>query len=224
RLVLELGVDWREAALIRTLARYRQQTGLDPSQSVQEAALREHPDVARAILALFKAKFDPAHGGSVAEREAAVAELDATIETLLQDVKSLDHDRALRRISALIDGIKRTNFYQVDAEANPKAHISIKIAAQELADLPLPKPFREIFVWAPYVEGTHLRFGSVARGGLRWSDRRDDFRTEVLGLLKAQQVKNSVIVPVGSKGGFYPKQLPVGGTREETQAEAIRAY
>ncbi|HAD83889.1 MAG TPA: NAD-glutamate dehydrogenase, partial [Brevundimonas sp.] len=224
RLVLELGVDWREAALIRTLARYRQQTGLDPSQSVQEAALREYPDAARAILALFKAKFDPAHGGSVAEREAAVAELDAKIETLLQDVKSLDHDRALRRISALIDGIKRTNFYQVDAEGNPKAHISIKIAAQELADLPLPKPFREIFVWAPYVEGTHLRFGPVARGGLRWSDRRDDFRTEVLGLVKAQQVKNSVIVPVGSKGGFYPKQLPVGGTREETQAEAIRAY
>jgi len=217
RLVLELGVDWREAALIRTLARYRQQTGLDPSQSVQEAALREYPDVARAILALFKAKFDPAHGGSVAE-------LDARIETLLQDVKSLDHDRALRRIAALIDGIKRTNFYQVDAEGTPKAHISIKIAGQELADLPLPKPFREIFVWAPHIEGSHLRFGPVARGGLRWSDRRDDFRTEVLGLVKAQQVKNSVIVPVGSKGGFYPKQLPVGGTREETQAEAIRAY
>ncbi|MBI2248628.1 MAG: NAD-glutamate dehydrogenase, partial [Brevundimonas diminuta] len=224
RLVLELGVDWREAALIRTLARYRQQTGLDPSQSVQEAALREYPDVARAILALFKAKFDPAHGGSVAGREASVAELDAKIETLLQDVKSLDHDRALRRIAALIDGIKRTNFYQVDAEGTPKAHISIKIAGQELADLPLPKPFREIFVWAPHIEGSHLRFGPVARGGLRWSDRRDDFRTEVLGLVKAQQVKNSVIVPVGSKGGFYPKQLPVGGTREETQAEAIRAY
>lgn len=224
RLVLELGVDWREAALIRTLARYRQQTGLDPSQAVQEAALREYPDVARAILSLFKAKFDPAHGGSVAEREAAVAELDAKIETLLQDVKSLDHDRALRRIAALIDGIKRTNFYQVDAEGHPKAHISIKIAGQELADLPLPKPFREIFVWAPHIEGSHLRFGPVARGGLRWSDRRDDFRTEVLGLVKAQQVKNSVIVPVGSKGGFYPKQLPVGGTREEMQAEAIRAY
>src|SRR5690606_40559673 len=158
-----------------------------------------------AILSLFKAKFDPAHGGSVAEREASVAELDAKIETLLQDVKSLDHDRALRRIAALIDGIKRTNFYQFDAEGHPKAHISIKIAGQELADLPLPKPFREIFVWAPHIEGSHLRFGPVARGGLSWSDRRDDFRTEVLGLVKAQQVKNSVIVPVGSKGGFYPK-------------------
>nr|WP_297933946.1 NAD-glutamate dehydrogenase [uncultured Brevundimonas sp.] len=224
RLVLELGVDWREAALIRTLARYRQQTGLDPSQAVQETALREYPTVARAILSLFKAKFDPAHGGSVAEREALVAELNDKIIALLQDVKSLDHDRVLRRIALLIGAIKRTNFYQVDAEGVAKPHISIKIASRELEDLPLPKPFREIFVWAPHIEGVHLRFGPVARGGLRWSDRRDDFRTEVLGLVKAQQVKNSVIVPVGSKGGFYPKQLPVGGDRDAVQAEAIRAY
>ncbi|MBD3833278.1 NAD-glutamate dehydrogenase [Brevundimonas bullata] len=224
RLVLELGVDWREAALIRTLARYRQQTGLDPSQAVQEAALREYPTVARAILSLFKAKFDPAHGGSVAEREGLVADLNDKIVALLQDVKSLDHDRVLRRIALLIGAVKRTNFYQVDAEGTPKAHISIKIASRELEDLPLPKPFREIFVWAPHIEGVHLRFGPVARGGLRWSDRRDDFRTEVLGLVKAQQVKNSVIVPVGSKGGFYPKCLPVGGDRDAIQAEAIRAY
>lgn len=224
RLVLELGVGWREAALIRTLARYRQQTGLDPSQAVQEAALREYPDVARAILSLFKARFDPAHGGSAEARAPLVAELDEKIVALLQDVKSLDHDRALRRIAALIGAIKRTNFYQVDAEGNPKPHISIKIASRELEDLPLPKPFREIFVWAPHIEGVHLRFGPVARGGLRWSDRRDDFRTEVLGLVKAQQVKNSVIVPVGSKGGFYPKCLPVGGDRDAVQAEAIRAY
>jgi len=224
RLVLELGVDWREAALIRTLARYRQQTGLDPSQAVQETALREYPTVARAILSLFKAKFDPAHGGAVEEREVLVAELNDKIVALLQDVKSLDHDRVLRRIALLIGAIKRTNFYQVDAEGVAKPHISIKIASRELEDLPLPKPFREIFVWAPHIEGVHLRFGPVARGGLRWSDRRDDFRTEVLGLVKAQQVKNSVIVPVGSKGGFYPKQLPVGGDRDAVQAEAIRAY
>ncbi|WP_447911232.1 NAD-glutamate dehydrogenase [Brevundimonas bullata] len=224
RLVLELGVHWREAALIRTLARYRQQTGLDPSQAVQEAALREYPTVARAILALFKARFDPTHGGSTDDREALVAELNDKIVALLQDVKSLDHDRVLRRIALLIGAIKRTNFYQVDAEGRPKPHISIKIASRELEDLPLPKPFREIFVWAPHIEGVHLRFGPVARGGLRWSDRRDDFRTEVLGLVKAQQVKNSVIVPVGSKGGFYPKQLPVGGDRDAIQAEAIRAY
>ena len=228
RLVLELGVDWREAALVRTLARYRQQTGLDPSQAVQEEALRDYPAVARALLALFAAKFDPATGGDGASREAAVAALVEQINALLQEVKSLDHDRALRRMVLLVQAIKRTNYYQTAADGTHKAHISIKIASRELADLPLPKPFREIFVWAPHIEGVHLRFGPVARGGLRWSDRRDDFRTEVLGLVKAQQVKNAVIVPVGSKGGFFPKGLAAivraGGDRDAQQAEAIRAY
>lgn len=223
RLVLELGVPWREAALVRTLAHYRQQTGMDPTQAVQEEALREYPDVARALLSLFHAKFGP-DGGSVQDREASVVELQDKIVGLLQDVKSLDHDRALRRIASLIGAIKRTNYFQTDESGAPKPHISIKIASRELDDLPLPKPYREIFVWAPHVEGVHLRFGPVARGGLRWSDRRDDFRTEVLGLVKAQQVKNAVIVPVGSKGGFYPKQLPRGGDRDAVQAEAIRSY
>ncbi|NBB52955.1 NAD-glutamate dehydrogenase [Rhizobium sp. CRIBSB] len=225
RLVLELGIDWREAALIRTLARYRQQTGLDPSQAVQEEALRNYPDVARSILDLFRAKFDPA---AAEARDAAVAGLIAHIDERLQSVASLDHDRALRRIAKLIEAIKRTNFYQRDESREPRPHISIKIASRELVDLPLPKPYREIFVWAPHVEGVHLRFGPVARGGLRWSDRRDDFRTEVLGLVKAQQVKNAVIVPVGSKGGFFPKKLPdivrAGGDRDAQQSEAIRAY
>lgn len=228
RLVLELGVDWREAALVRTLARYRQQTGLDPSQAVQEEALRDYPAVARGLLALFAAKFDAAAGGDAASREAAVARLVETINAELQEVKSLEHDRALRRMVLLVQAIKRTNYYQTGPGGEPKAHISIKIASRELADLPLPKPFREIFVWAPHIEGVHLRFGPVARGGLRWSDRRDDFRTEVLGLVKAQQVKNAVIVPVGSKGGFFPKGLAAivraGGDRDAQQAEAIRAY
>lgn len=228
RLVLELGVDWREAALVRTLARYRQQTGLDPSQAVQEEALRDYPAVARGLLALFAAKFDAAAGGDAASRESAVARLVETINAELQEVKSLEHDRALRRMVLLVQAIKRTNYYQTGPGGEPKAHISIKIASRELADLPLPKPFREIFVWAPHIEGVHLRFGPVARGGLRWSDRRDDFRTEVLGLVKAQQVKNAVIVPVGSKGGFFPKGLAAivraGGDRDAQQAEAIRAY
>ena len=228
RLVLELGVDWREAALVRTLARYRQQTGLDPSQALQEEALRDYPAVARGLLALFAAKFDPAAGGDAASREPEVARLVEQINGLLQEVKSLDHDRALRRMVLLVQAIKRTNYYQTGADGTPKPHISIKIASRELADLPLPKPFREIFVWAPHIEGVHLRFGPVARGGLRWSDRRDDFRTEVLGLVKAQQVKNAVIVPVGSKGGFFPKHLAAivraGGDRDAQQAEAIRAY
>ncbi|HYC98918.1 NAD-glutamate dehydrogenase [Brevundimonas sp.] len=228
RLVLELGVDWREAALVRTLARYRQQTGLDPTQVVQEEALRDYPAVARGLLSLFHAKFDPAAGGDAGARKAAVKEQADKLMGLLQAVKSLDHDRALRRLALLVMAIKRTNYFQSGPEGEPKPHISIKIASRELEDLPLPRPFREIFVWAPHVEGVHLRFGPVARGGLRWSDRRDDFRTEVLGLVKAQQVKNAVIVPVGSKGGFYPKTLPAivraGGDRDAQQAEAIRAY
>ena len=228
RLVVELGVGWRDAALIRTLARYRQQTGLDPSQAVQEEALRDYPAVARAILALFDAKFSPAAGGDAASREATVSDLATHINDLLQDVKSLDHDKALRRLSLLVQAIKRTNYYQPGPDGQAKPYISIKIASRELDDLPKPKPFREIFVWAPWVEGVHLRFGPVARGGLRWSDRRDDFRTEVLGLVKAQQVKNAVIVPVGSKGGFFPKHLQAivraGGDRDAQQAEAIRAY
>ncbi|HEX8570510.1 MAG TPA: NAD-glutamate dehydrogenase [Caulobacteraceae bacterium] len=224
RLVLELGVSWRHAALIRALAKYRQQSGLDPSQAVQEQALAEHPGVARLILELFRVKFDPATDLSVEERgQAAEITFSAIVETL-QTVASLDHDRVLRRLALLVRALKRTNFYQKGADGRPKPHISFKVASRELDELPFPKPFREIFVWAPHVEGVHLRFGPVARGGLRWSDRRDDFRTEVLGLVKAQQVKNAVIVPVGSKGGFYPKQLARGGTPEETRTEAIRAY
>src|SRR5262249_53865591 len=124
----------------------------------------------------------------------------------------------------LVQAIQRTNFYQLGADGRSKPHISFKVASGELADLPAPKPFREIFVSAVNVEGVHLRFGPVARGGLRWGDRRGDFRTEVLGLVKAQQVKNAVIVPVGSKGGFYPKRLPKGGSPDAVRAEAVEAY
>ncbi|MDP1630083.1 MAG: NAD-glutamate dehydrogenase [Caulobacter sp.] len=224
RLVLELGVSWREAALIRALARYRQQSGLDPSQMVQEQALAEYPGVARLILDLFRIKFDPAIATDIKARESQAEAVMGEIVMALQGVESLDHDRVLRRLALLVGAIKRTNFYQTAADGGPKPYISYKIASRELEDLPAPKPYREIFVWSPHVEGVHLRFGPVARGGLRWSDRRDDFRTEVLGLVKAQQVKNAVIVPVGSKGGFYPKQLPRGGAQDVIRAEAIRAY
>ncbi len=231
RLVLELGVNWREAALVRALARYRQQSGLDPSQATQEEALREYPEVSRLILELFRAKFDPDRNGDATAREGEVKALFAKGEQGLQAVKSLDHDRVLRRLMLLVMAIKRTNFFQRtdDAERPFKSYISFKVASRDLADLPAPKPYREIFVWAPHVEGVHLRFGPVARGGLRWSDRRDDFRTEVLGLVKAQQVKNAVIVPVGSKGGFFAKhQARVtkasGGDRDAIQQEGIRAY
>ncbi|MDR7230887.1 glutamate dehydrogenase [Caulobacter sp. BE264] len=224
RLVLELGIGWREAALVRALARYRQQSGLDPSQGVQEQALSDHPGVARLILDLFQTKFDPAIKVDLKSRQEQAKAVQANIVEALQAVESLDADRVLRRLAALVGAIQRTNFYQLGADGEPKPYISFKIASRELEDLPAPKPYREIYVSAPHVEGVHLRFGPVARGGLRWSDRRDDFRTEVLGLVKAQQVKNAVIVPVGSKGGFYPKQLPRGGDRDAIQAEAIRAY
>jgi glutamate dehydrogenase len=224
RLVLELGISWREAALVRALARYRQQSGLDPTQAVQEAALSEHPKVVRLILDLFRVKFDPAVQLTITERGERAGEIFGQIEQALQAVASLDHDRVLRRLALLVQAIKRTNYHQAGPDGRPKSYISFKVASRELDDLPLPKPFREIFVWSPIVEGVHTRFGPVARGGLRWSDRRDDFRTEVLGLVKAQQVKNAVIVPVGAKGGFYPKALPRGGTPEQTRAAAVEAY
>ncbi|HZZ34668.1 MAG TPA: NAD-glutamate dehydrogenase domain-containing protein, partial [Caulobacteraceae bacterium] len=224
RLVLELGAPWREAALIRAMARYRQQSGLDPSQAVQEAALSAHPAVTRLILDLFRVRFDPAIKATLEQRQDQASAVGAEIEAALQSVDSLDYDRVLRRLGALVQAMTRTNYYQLDDAGRPAPHISFKVASREVSDLPAPKPFREIFVSAPNVEGVHLRFGPVARGGLRWSDRRDDFRTEVLGLVKAQQVKNAVIVPVGSKGGFYPKLLPRGGSPEAVRAEAVRAY
>jgi glutamate dehydrogenase len=224
RLVLELSIPWRDAALVRALARCRQQSGLDPSQRVQEEALSRHPGVTRLILDLFRTKFDPAIAADLADRQTqAKAVMDEIVEAL-RHVDSLDDDRVLRRMAQLAAATQRTNFYQTGPDGAPKPYISFKVASRELADLPAPKPYREIFVWATNVEGVHLRLGPVARGGLRWSDRRDDFRTEVLGLVKAQQVKNAVIVPVGSKGGFYPKQLPKGGSPDAIRAEAVAAY
>ncbi len=224
RLVVELGASWREAALIRTLARYRQQTGLDPSRAVQETALAEYREVARLILELFRIRFDPALAAPMADRQAQAEQVFTRIQDALQAVGSLDSDRALRRLALLAQACVRTNYYQPGPDGESKPYISVKINSRSLADLPAPKPYFEIFVWSPQVEGVHLRFGPIARGGLRWSDRRDDFRSEVLSLAKAQQVKNAVIVPVGAKGGFYPKRLPRTGSPDEVQQEGIAAY
>ena len=146
------------------------------------------------------------------------------IETALEDVASIDDDRIIRRLRNVLANVLRTNFFQPDENDNAKSYISVKLDSHKLDELPAPRPLVEIFVYSPQVEGVHLRFGKVARGGLRWSDRREDFRTEVLGLVKAQQVKNAVIVPVGAKGGFYPKQLPLNASREEVQTAGIAAY
>ncbi|NDC58354.1 MAG: NAD-glutamate dehydrogenase, partial [Alphaproteobacteria bacterium] len=223
RLVLALGVSWREAALVRALARYRQQTGLDPSGRTQEDALADHPEIVRLIIGLFRVRFDPDLHETVAERAVWAEQLEKQIEAALDKVASLDADRALRRIARLVAAIRRTNYYQRDADGRSKRYMSFKIDSRALADLPEPKPYREIWVWSPDVEGVHLRFGPVARGGLRWSDRRDDFRAEVLDLVKAQQVKNAIIVPVGAKGGFFPKRLPPRGAKGFAEA-GLSAY
>lgn len=212
-LVLRAESDWREAALIRSLCAYRRLSGMEPPQSVQENAFMQYPALTRVLLNLFAERFDPALGHDNKTRAASCAKIRAEFDEALGGVGSLIDDQIMRRTANLIAAIQRTNFYQVTDDGAPESNISFKIASRELSDLPEPKPFREIFTSSPRVEGVHLRFGAVARGGLRWSDRESDYRTEVLGLVKAQQVKNAVIVPAGSKGGFYPKQLPGRGDR-----------
>ncbi|MBY9066453.1 NAD-glutamate dehydrogenase [Hyphomonas sp. WL0036] len=209
KLVLVAGADWREAALIRALAAYRRQSGMEQPQEVQEAALARYPAVTRLLLDLFHARFDPDAHKTLDARRKAQAAIATRFNDAMKDVAGLADDIVLRRLFYLVEAIQRTNFYQEDSDTGAhRSFLSFKVACRELADLPEPKPFREIYTSSPKVEGVHLRFGPVARGGLRWSDRPSDYRTEVLGLVKAQQVKNAVIVPVGSKGGFYPKQLP----------------
>lgn len=223
RLILPQNAQWRDVAFLRLVARYRRQSGLDPSEATQIEALEAHPSLTGLLLDLKAAKFDPSAFKSVDARKEGCAGLEKKITQGLTSVSSLEHDRVIRRMADVILAGLRTNFYQRD-EGEVKPYISLKIKSDTLSNLPQPKPYREVYVSSPRVEGVHLRFGPVARGGLRWSDRRDDFRTEVLGLVKAQQVKNAVIVPVGSKGGFFPKQLPKNGTRDDVQAEAIVAY
>ncbi len=218
RLVIGAGLAWRDVAILRMCAKYLRQAGFAFSQDYVEQALARNPEIAAMLVELFHTLHDP-HAGD--ERAEHALGLRARIEAALNDVPSLDDDRIVRRLRNVIDCVLRTNFFQ---ENGTKPYISIKLDSRKLDELPAPHPLVEIFVYSPQVEGVHLRFGRVARGGLRWSDRREDFRTEILGLVKAQQVKNAVIVPVGAKGGFYPKQLPAGGTREEVQAAAITAY
>jgi glutamate dehydrogenase len=222
--VLGGGLMWREVALVRTISRFLRQISVPFSQDYMWATLRKHASVTALIIKLFDTRFDPRPSIAAAERQSKEAAVVAEIEAALQKVESLDEDRILRHFVNAVTSALRTNFYQIDNAGKPVAQIAIKFASGQIDGLPLPKPLYEIFVYSPRVEGVHLRFGKVARGGIRWSDRPQDFRTEVLGLVKAQQVKNAVIVPVGAKGGFVPKHLPVGGTREAIQAEGTAAY
>ncbi|MCL4709873.1 MAG: NAD-glutamate dehydrogenase [Pseudorhodoplanes sp.] len=223
-LVLAAELWWRDVALIRAISRYLRQIRVPFSQDYMWTTLRKHPAIAAALARLFQIRFDPRLaplGDRRAGQEDAVV---AEIETALISVQSLDEDRIVRHFVGAIRAAVRTNFFQTDVQGQAKAQIAIKFDSRKIDALPLPKPLYEIFVYSPRVEGVHLRFGKVARGGIRWSDRPQDFRTEILGLVKAQQVKNAVIVPVGAKGGFVPKLLPVGGTREAVQAEGVATY
>ncbi len=220
-LVLSGRLMWRDVALIRALSRFLRQIRVPYSQDYMWATLVKHAGIAVDIVELFHTRFDPRNGPDRAAREAAIAE---RIENALADVESLDEDRILRRFVNAVRSAIRTNFYQIGSDGQPKAEIAVKFASKKLTDLPLPRPLYEIFVYSPRVEGVHMRFGKVARGGIRWSDRPQDFRTEILGLVKAQQVKNAVIVPVGAKGGFVPKLMPKGAPRDVVQAEGVATY
>jgi glutamate dehydrogenase len=222
-LVLAGGLMWREVALVRAISRFLRQIRVPFSQDYMWATLVKHAGIAADIVRLFHARFDPRLPGAAQERAARENEIAAAIDRGLQKVDSLDEDRILRRFVNAVRAAERTSFYQIDTAGQAKPIIAIKFASRRLDGVPLPKPLYEIFVYSPRVEAVHLRFGKVARGGIRWSDRPQDFRTEVLGLVKAQQVKNAVIVPVGAKGGFVPKLLPKA-PREAVQAEGTAAY
>lgn len=221
-LVLGAGLNWRQAMVLRAYAKYLRQAGSTFSQDYMESTLRNNVHTTRLLVSLFEARMSPG-------RQSAGTELtDGLLEELdgaLDQVASLDEDRILRSFLTVIKATLRTNFFQHTEDGTPHSYVSMKFDPQAIPDLPAPRPAFEIWVYSPRVEGVHLRFGKVARGGLRWSDRREDFRTEVLGLVKAQMVKNTVIVPVGAKGGFVAKQLPDPSVdRDAWFAEGIAAY
>ncbi|WP_174802512.1 NAD-glutamate dehydrogenase [Martelella limonii] len=222
RLVLLARLSARQANVLRAYAQYLRQAGVNYTGDYIAHSLCQYPVIARALFGMFETAFDPAL--SDADRREGLKSARGTIMEGLEGVPNIDDDRILRLFVKLIDATLRTNYFQTGEDGAPRPNLAFKFASQSLAILPQPRPFREIYLYGPEVEGVHLRFGKVARGGLRWSDRGQDYRTEVLGLVKAQQVKNAVIVPVGAKGGFYPKNLPVGGSREEIFNAGREAY
>lgn len=221
-LVLSAGLTWRQAVVLRSYAKYLRQAGSTFSQDYMEDTLRNNVHTTRLLVSLFEARMSPERQGAGFELvDALLEEVDAALD----EVASLDEDRILRSFLTVIKATLRTNFFQETSGGRPHDYVSMKFDPQAMPDLPAPRPAFEIWVYSPRVEGVHLRFGKVARGGLRWSDRREDFRTEILGLVKAQMVKNTVIVPVGAKGGFVAKQLPDPSVdRDAWMAEGIAAY
>ncbi|MBN9270849.1 MAG: NAD-glutamate dehydrogenase, partial [Mesorhizobium sp.] len=220
RLAQTAGLWSNEILVLRAYGRYLQQAGIPQGQEFIAAALNRYPDIARGLHALFVARLGPDAEG---EGVVTAKHLKAKIKDALEDVPNIDDDTIIRRYLNLIESSLRTNHF-VDGKQERGQSLAIKLDSRAVEGLPEPRPWREIFVYGSEVEGVHLRFGPVARGGLRWSDRAQDYRTEVLGLVKAQQVKNAVIVPVGAKGGFYPKQLPAGGSRDAVFEAGRAAY
>jgi len=219
RLVLASGLDWRQVTVLRLYAKVLRQAGSAFSQAYMEDALSRHPTVAARLVALFEARFDPkAAGRAAAETARRVDEIAAELD----QVDSLDEDRILRSFLRLVEKSLRTNYFQPALDGAPKPYLSVKLSSRELDLFPLPRPLCEIYVYSPRMEGVHLRAGKVARGGIRWSDRKEDFRTEIMALMKAQVVKNAVIVPTGSKGGFVVKRMPAA--REQQPAEVVECY
>jgi glutamate dehydrogenase len=212
-LVLRAGLTWRQVVVLRAYAKYLRQAGHVFSQRYVESTFIAYPEIARLLVRLFETRFSPRLEAGEQQRTRLSEELVERITGLLDGVESLDQDRILRSYLTLIKATLRTSFFQRGPDQRPKSYVAFKLDPQAIPDLPQPRPKYEIFVYSPRFEGVHLRFGAVARGGLRWSDRREDFRTEILGLVKAQMVKNAVIVPVGAKGGFVLKQKP--GDRDE---------
>ncbi|NMO55978.1 NAD-glutamate dehydrogenase [Actinoplanes sp. TBRC 11911] len=212
-LVLRCGLTWRQLVVLRAYAKYQRQAGTVFTQRYMESTFIAYPEIARLLVRLFETRFSPGLEVSTGERTRLADELTDRITELLDGVDSLDQDRILRSYLTLIRATLRTSFFQRGLDGRPKSYVAFKLDPQSIPELPQPRPKYEMFVYSPRFEGVHLRFGDVARGGLRWSDRREDFRTEVLGLVKAQMVKNAVIVPVGAKGGFVLKQKP--GDRDE---------
>ncbi|NNK52081.1 MAG: NAD-glutamate dehydrogenase [Xanthomonadales bacterium] len=265
RLVIASQMHWRQVKILRAYCKYLLQTGVPFSMNYMAETLSRHPGIARLLVELFEASFDPAReqetdyrkelaskrlerrmtvlmskeiagDGVLAEflsdmaaargqqRDAQVNSITRAFRRALESVTSLDEDRMLFAFFEVIRATLRTSYFQVDGDGAAREYISFKIDSTALPELPRPKPFREIWVYSPRVEGIHLRGGKIARGGLRWSDRREDFRTEVLGLMKAQSVKNTMIVPVGAKGGFVVKRMPASGERDAVMQEVVSCY
>jgi glutamate dehydrogenase len=221
RLILAAKLNARQTSLLRCYMKYLLQLGMPFSQTYMEDALAAHPALANLLVEKFEMQFNPTIAAT--RRKSALADLSQAVKRAVSKARNIDEDRILSAFAGAIGATLRTNYFQTDKDGQPKSNIAIKLDSSGIREMPLPKPKYEIFVYSPDVEGVHLRGGDVARGGLRWSDRREDFRTEILGLMKAQIVKNTVIIPTGAKGGFFPKRPPSGG-REAILDNAIYCY